>query len=153
MAIIYSYPIATPQGTDLLIISRTPTDPDEISNYSVDMSSVADYVIDKAFNGTDRYIPRFNGTSSLVNSVIYQDSNGNIGIGTQTPGTSKLKVNGSTNITGDVKIDTLTNNYIPVNNSSGVLRDSGFYQVPLGTNTLNAIGLNTTKLELFINNF
>ena len=82
MAIIYSYPIATPQDTDLLIISRTPEDPDEISNYSVDMSSVADYVIDEAFNGTDRYIPRFDGTSSLVNSVIYEDSSGNIGIGT-----------------------------------------------------------------------
>ena len=85
MAIIYSYPIATPQDTDLLIISRTPEDPDEISNYSVDMSSVADYVIDEAFNGTDRYIPRFDGTSSLVNSVIYEDSNGNIGIGTTSP--------------------------------------------------------------------
>ena len=38
------------------------------------MSSVADYVIDEAFNGTDSYIPRFNGTSSLVNSVIYEYS-------------------------------------------------------------------------------
>lgn len=81
MAIIYSYPIATPQDTDLLIISRTPTDPDEISNYSVNMSSVADYVIDKAFNGTDRYIPRFDGTSSLVNSVIYEDTDGHVGVG------------------------------------------------------------------------
>jgi len=81
MAIIYSYPIATPQGTDLLIISRTPTVTGEISNYSVDMSSVADYVIDKAFNGTDRYIPRFDGTSSLVNSVIYQDTDGHVGVG------------------------------------------------------------------------
>ncbi len=99
MAIIYSYPIATPQGTDLLIISRTPTDPDEISNYSVDMSSVADYVIDKAFNGTDRYIPRFGGTSSLVNSVIYEDSNSSIGIGTTSP-SQKLHVAGNARVTG-----------------------------------------------------
>eukprot|EP00487_Bulimina_marginata_P012781 TRINITY_DN9289_c0_g2_i1.p1 TRINITY_DN9289_c0_g2~~TRINITY_DN9289_c0_g2_i1.p1 ORF type:complete len:144 (-),score=34.21 TRINITY_DN9289_c0_g2_i1:2-433(-) len=47
------------------------------------MSSVADYVIDKAFNGTDKYIPRFDGTSSLVNSVIYQDTDGHIGINVQ----------------------------------------------------------------------
>jgi hypothetical protein len=99
MAIIYSYPIATPQDTDLLIISRTPTDPDEISNYSVSMSSVADYVIDEAFNGTDRYIPRFNGTSSLVNSVIYEDSNGTIGIGTASP-SQKLHVVGNARVTG-----------------------------------------------------
>jgi hypothetical protein len=80
MAIIYSYPIATPQDTDLLIISRTPTDPDEISNYSVDMSSVADYVIDEAFNG-------------LINSAIYEDINGRIGIGTTSPN-EKLSVQG-----------------------------------------------------------
>ena len=102
MAIIYSYPIATPQDTDLLIISRTPTDPDEISNYSVDMSSVADYVIDKAFNGTDRYIPRFDGTSSLVNSVIYEN-NSYIGIGTINP-QKTLHVNGNALFTGAIEV-------------------------------------------------
>lgn len=60
-----------------------------------------------------------------------------------------LKVVGNTNITGDVQIDTLSNNYIPVNNNDGVLRDSGFYQVSAPVNAGKAIGLNTTNLDSF----
>ena len=77
MAIIYSYPIATPKDTDLLIISRTPTDPDEISNYSVNMSSVADYVIDRFINpnATDFQIPVFNQVGNrITGSIMSQDS-------------------------------------------------------------------------------
>ena len=81
MAIIYSYPtVASLETTDLFIISRVPTDPDEISNYSVTLNSISTYIIDKAFNGTDNYIPKFDGTASLVNSVIYQDNDGHVGI-------------------------------------------------------------------------
>jgi len=36
-------------------------------------------------SGTDNYIPRWNGTSDLENSNIYQSSGGNIGIGTSAP--------------------------------------------------------------------
>ena len=40
MAIIYSYPKATPVGTDLIIISRQPSDPDETATYSVSLADV-----------------------------------------------------------------------------------------------------------------
>ena len=59
----------------------------------------------------------------------------------------QLKVAGNTNITGDAQIDTLTNNYIPVNNAQGVLRDSGFYQVSASSLVDKAIGLNTVTLD------
>ncbi len=42
-------------------------------------------------SGTDNYIPRWNGTSALENSVIYQLDSGNVGIGTAGPG-QKLQV-------------------------------------------------------------
>jgi len=82
MAIIYSYPTITNlETTDLFIISRIPQDPDEISNFSVTLNSLSTYIIDEAFNGTDNYIPKFDGTASLVNSIIYQDDDGHVGIG------------------------------------------------------------------------
>ena len=82
MAIIYSYPTITNlETTDLFIISRLPEDPEEISNYSVTLNSLSTYIIDGAFNGTDNYIPKFDGTASLVNSIIYQDDDGHVGIG------------------------------------------------------------------------
>lgn len=82
MAIIYSYPTITNlETTDLFIISRLPEDPEEISNYSVTLNSLSTYIIDRAFNGTDNYIPKFDSTASLVNSIIYQDDDGHVGIG------------------------------------------------------------------------
>jgi hypothetical protein len=51
------------------------------------------YAAASSINGTDNYIPRFNGTSALENSIIYDDGT-NIGIGTAIPG-YKLEVNGS----------------------------------------------------------
>ena len=145
MAIIYSYPIATPKDTDLLIISRTPTDPDEISNYSVNMSSVADYVIDRFINpnATDFQIPVFNQVGNrITGSIMSQDSSPSNGVA----GT-KITIAGNTTTTGDVQIDTLTNNYIPVNNSVGVLRDSNLFQESASNLALGAIGLNTTLLS------
>jgi hypothetical protein len=44
MAIIYSYPIATPKGSDYITISRIPEDPEEISNYSIDITSLASLI-------------------------------------------------------------------------------------------------------------
>tara|TARA_R110001606_G_scaffold219187_3_gene367065 strand:+ start:2209 stop:5238 length:3030 start_codon:yes stop_codon:yes gene_type:complete len=148
MAIIYSYPITTlPQDSDLFIISRTPDDPDEISNFSVGVGTIADYIIDKLIdpNASDFQIPVFNQSGTrITGSIMSQDSSPSNGVA----GT-KITIAGNTTTTGDVQIDTLTNNYIPVNNNSGVLRDSGFYQVSAPVTSDRAIGLNTTKLDSF----
>ncbi|MEK6826337.1 MAG: hypothetical protein AABX90_01775, partial [Nanoarchaeota archaeon] len=52
-------------------------------------------------SGTDNYIPRWLGTNSLENSVIYQTDTGNVGIGTTDP-TEKLEVNGNVKVAGNV---------------------------------------------------
>lgn len=44
-------------------------------------------------NGTDNYIPKFNGTDAVENSQIF-DNGTNVGIGTTTP-SQKLQVSGS----------------------------------------------------------
>ena len=106
MAIIYSYPIATPQDTDLLIISRTPEDPDEISNYSVSMSSVADYVIDRFIDpdATDFQIPVFNQNGTrITGSIMSQDSSPSNGVA----GT-KLTIAGDLTLERDQSDTTLT---------------------------------------------
>lgn len=129
MAIIYSYPIATPKGSDYITISRIPEDPEEISNYSIDITSLASlintgqatiiqvddrvvtgasfntgtgvltltrnggeipsvttnldgrYYLSSKITATSNYIPKLDATGSLVNSVIYQDGDGHVGIG------------------------------------------------------------------------
>ena len=106
MSIIYSYPIATPQDTDLLIISRTPEDPDEISNYSVSMSSVADYVIDRFIDpdATDFQIPVFNQNGTrITGSIMSQDSSPSNGVA----GT-KLTIAGDLTLERDQSDTTLT---------------------------------------------
>ena len=104
MAIIYSYPLVSSLDSSNLFPLTATNEENELYVANVTFSTLASEIIDEAFNGTDKYIPRFDGTSSLVNSVIYEDSNGNIGIGTQTPGTSKLKVNGTGLFTDQVTI-------------------------------------------------
>lgn len=41
MAIIYSYPSSTPLLSDLMIISRTPSNPNETANYSISLEDLA----------------------------------------------------------------------------------------------------------------
>ncbi|MFA6198731.1 MAG: hypothetical protein WC734_06320, partial [Patescibacteria group bacterium] len=57
-------------------------------------------------SGTDNYIPRFNGTNALENSVMY-DNGTNVGIGTTDPG-AKLQV------IGDIYSDGATNSTLRV---------------------------------------
>jgi len=45
-------------------------------------------------SGTDNYIPRWNGTTDLENSSIYQADGGNVGIGTTTP-SAQLELSGA----------------------------------------------------------
>jgi hypothetical protein len=106
MAIIYSYPIATPNNSDLFIISRVPTDPDEISNFSVSMSSVADYVIDRFIDpdATDFQIPVFNQNGTrITGSIMSQDSSPSNGVA----GT-KITIAGDLTLERDQSDTTLT---------------------------------------------
>ena len=106
MAIIYSYPIVIPQGSDLLIISRTPTNPDETSNYSVTITSVADHIIDRLINpdATDFKIPVFNqGGTKITGSIMSQDSSPSNGVA----GT-KLTIAGDLTLERDQSDTTLT---------------------------------------------
>ena len=146
MAIIYSYPITNPQDSDLFIISRTPDDPDEISNFSVGVGTIADYIIDKLIdpNAFDFQIPVFNQSGTrITGSIMSQDSSPSNGVA----GT-KITIAGNTTITGDVQIDTLNNDFIPVNREPGVLRDSVIYQDYYGGFSDprdKAVALNTLK--------
>jgi len=115
MAIIYSYPTITNlRTTDLFIISRLPEDPEEISNYSVTLNSISTYIIDAAFNGTDTYIPVFDGASSLVNSVLKQDqvtfpSSLTVREGVTLAVTTNATVGGNLDVTGTITGDLVGN--------------------------------------------
>jgi len=81
MAIIYSYPLVSSLDSSNLFPLTATNEEDELYVANVTFSTLASEIIDEAFNGTDRYIPRFDGTSSLVNSVIYEDTDGHVGVG------------------------------------------------------------------------
>jgi hypothetical protein len=51
--------------------------------------------------GTTNYIPKWVGSDTLSNSVIYQTTGGNVGIGTTSPA-YKLDVNGTARVTGTI---------------------------------------------------
>jgi len=92
MAIIYSYPLVSSLDSSNLFPLTATNEEEELYTANVTFSTLVSEIIDEITNGEDRYIPRFDG-DSLVNSVIYEDSNNNIGIGTTSPD-EKLHVNG-----------------------------------------------------------
>ena len=126
MAIIYSYPITTPQDSDLFIISRVPDDPDEISNFSVGVGTIAEYIIDKLIdpNAFDFQIPVFNQSGNrITGSIMSQDSSPSNGVA----GT-KITIAGNLEVNGTAQIDSLTSGFLPYNNPQGILADSVIYQ-------------------------
>jgi len=52
--------------------------------------------------GTDGYISRWNDTSEIQNSNVFQGANGNVGIGTTTNINTKLLVEGDATVDGDL---------------------------------------------------
>ena len=60
MAIIYSYPSSTPLLSDLMIISRTPSNPNETANYSISLEDLAGLL-----SGTGT-VTSFSATSTIT---------------------------------------------------------------------------------------
>ena len=97
-------------------------------------------------SGTANYIPKFTATTTLGNSVIYEDESGNVGIGTKNPG-EKLDVAGHIWQTGtgySVFIgeraganDDLSSNFnVFVGENSGYSNTSGDFNSAMGDNAL-----------------
>jgi len=70
-------------------------------------------------SGTDNYIPRFNGTTAIENSNIYDDGT-NIGIGTTSP-TAKLSVAGALKVTGSTSGNTRIWGYDHTDGTMGII--------------------------------
>ena len=152
MAIIYSYPITTlPQNSDLFIISRVPGNPDEISNLSVTADVLATFVTARVnlnlLGDTGTGVVNLDTqTLSIIgttNEIETSASNQTLQIGLP----DNVTITNNLTVGNNVQIDTLTNNYIPVNNNSGVLSDSNLFQEALAGSGFGAIGLNTTLLS------
>jgi hypothetical protein len=115
MAIIYSYPpIASLQTTDLFIISRTPEDPDEISNFSVTTDTLATFVtarVNLNFLGDagtgivnlDTQNLTISGTTNEIETSATAQTL-QIGLPDNVTITNNLTVGGAGNFTGQVTI-------------------------------------------------
>jgi hypothetical protein len=97
MAIIYTYPISPPVGTDLLVGTRSGVPRNPTRNFSVDQLAV--YIIDN-LNGANLTIPIFFDTvnpttglveTTLVDSIMTQNAN---------PGGTTLTIAGNISVTG-----------------------------------------------------
>ena len=83
MAIIYSYPIATaPSVADILL--GTDSTGKDTKNFTI--QSIID-LVPAQINGTVGTIPVFTGINSIGDSLISQDANGLVYIGSQASGT------------------------------------------------------------------
>lgn len=117
-------------------------------------------------SGTANYITRWTSSSSLNNSVIYQSSTGNVGIGTTTP-SRKLDVNGDINVAGllvagsDIYSSRILTNailpntltYIPFYSTSPygeIMRLDNSGSVLIGTTTTNGNKLRVAGTSEFI---
>ena len=97
MAIIYTYPISPPVGTDLLVGTRSGVPRNPTRNFSVDQLAV--YIIDN-LNGANLTVPIFFDTvnpttglveTTLVDSIMTQNAN---------PGGTTLTIAGTLSVTG-----------------------------------------------------
>ena len=87
MAITSTYPIITPKLGDLIVGTQTYTAADPVlhnPNRNFTVQSIADVVQNNG--GTTNVIPAFSATG-LVDSLVSQDNNGIVFIGTQASGT------------------------------------------------------------------
>ena len=101
--------------------------------------------------GTANYLTKWTGTSTVSNSLIYDDGT-SVGIGTASP-TFKLDVTGTARVSSSFYLPSLTTNYIPKVGASGLIGNSLIYDngtyVGIGTISpstfLHIIGANTSN--------
>jgi hypothetical protein len=94
-------------------VSLAATASAQTSNQKVDSAILG--------SGTPNFIPRFSGTRTISNSIIFQSGNGNIGIGTTTPD-STVRVFNTSSVEQYGIYATLSNNTI--NFSSAIRGDA-----------------------------
>ena len=90
-------------------------------------------------SGTDNYIPRWNGTTALENSLIYDDGT-NIGIGTTVPA-STLDVNGIVTATTSFKTGALT-----LQSSGAQLNSTGNLNITAGGSSTMTFGVASFRI-------
>ena len=101
-------------------------------------------------SGTDNYVPKFNGTTAIENSIIY-DNGTNVGIGTSSP-SAKLEVNGTFNV------NNIGDRVIIADPSSGTFSIgdldavNGEAQIVGDSNTIKINNNGSTTLTASINN-
>lgn len=92
MPIIYTYPLVhNPQEDDLIAITHRDPDTDEVSTRSISLGKLYALVGAGGINGTQGHIPVFNGSTSIIDSII-----------TQADAADKINIGGDLEVTGDV---------------------------------------------------
>jgi len=151
MAIIYSYPKTTPVASDLLIISRLPSDPNETASYSVSIEDLAGLI-----SGTGT-VTTFSATSSIpgiTTTVTNSTTTPNLALsitGTPASGTYLDHAGNFTTPPGSGSVGTLSQVLTQGNTTGGsniVVSSTDNIQAS-GTNAnLKVQGNGTGKLEV-----
>ncbi len=151
MAIIYSYPKTTPVASDLLIISRVPSDPNETATYSVSIDDLAGLI-----SGTGT-VTTFSATSSIpgiTTTVTNSTTTPNLALsitGTPASGTYLDHAGNFTTPPGSGSVGTLSQVLTQGNTTGGsniVVSSTDNIQAS-GTNAnLKVQGNGTGKLEV-----
>ena len=87
-------------GDEVICITAATATNDNVNNWNAIASGAGGAVTG---SGTTNYVPKFTGATVVGNSSIYEDTSGNVGIGTVSP-SAKLEVDsGTTNVTSIFK--------------------------------------------------
>lgn len=92
MPIVYTYPLVqNPQESDLFVITHKDPETEEVSTRSISLGKLYALVGAGGINGTKGFIPVFNGSTSIVDSIIQQAEEAD-----------KITISGDLEVTGDV---------------------------------------------------
>jgi len=160
MAIIYSYPEVTSlQADDKFIISRFPSDPDEISNYSLDLDTLSSYINTGQATVTqvdDRVVTNasFNTSSGVLTltrsggeiSSVTTNLDGRYYLSSNPSSyTSNLGVVQSLTTNNSSGVATLVNGTLNIPQYSGGGGGGDTYDLNAGTKSGNSVPLNLTS--------